>query len=533
MARSTLNKLLPNIRRQPQDPEAWYAQGVAALDRGELEEGRQHLLQSTQMGPPVLERLLSVAHRLTAVGFGSDAAMVLRRAIESFAERAEPKVALAWLYLDAGDPRQAAQIAIFALRTHARDPELHIAAAAAHEQMGAATEAANHLVAVLAVDADHLEANRRLATLLGRMGDDAGAERCLRRIVEVTGGRDLEAAVSLSIGLSGSGRHPEAIAVLSEVARRTPDSSAIRADLGMALLASGDLDGGIAEFTAALEIDPRSAQAYCGLGLAYRQLERYQEAAEAFRTSEQLAPEQATASFNLGLVLAAVGDDHGARKAMLRAAALDPDDGEIQQALQSILVPAVAPDASGPARAAEKKAEFSASISGDLTSFQLPDVLEFLRLQSKTGSLMVASRQGAGIVRLVRGQVTSASAPGVQRLGEALVERGVITPTGLQAALARQKAPNGDSSEALGTVLFKDGPAAARAELKRVVFQQVLDALAEMLNWSEGAFSFHPEADKDPPAIAFDVQNVMLELMRLTDERNQDRGTNPRRMHDR
>jgi tetratricopeptide (TPR) repeat protein len=527
VSRSTLNKLLPNSHRQPQDPEAWYARGVAALDRGELEEGRQDLLQSTQMGPPVLERLLSVAHRLTAVGFGSDAAMVLRRAIESFAERAEPKVALAWLYLEAGDARQAAQTAVFALRTHARDPELHIVAAAAHEQLGAGTEAANHLVAVLAVDADHLEANRRLAMLLGRMGDEAGAERCLRRIVEVTDGQDLEAAVSLSIALSRSGRHPEAIGLLSDVARRSPDASAIRADLGMALLASGDLDGGIAAFSAALAIDPRSAQAYCGLGLAYRQLERYQEAADAFRASEQLAPEQATASFNLGLVLAVAGDEHGARKAMLRAAALDPDDAEIQQALQSILAPPAA-ELSGPSRAADKKTEFSASISGDLTSFTLPDVLEFLRLQSKTGSLMVASRQGAGIVRLIRGQVTSASAPGVQRLGEALVERGIITPEGLKAALARQKGAGGDSSENLGTVLFKDGPPGARAELRGVVFQQVLDALAEMLNWNEGAFSFHPEPDKDLPAISFDVQNVMLELMRLTDERNQDRASHPK-----
>jgi Flp pilus assembly protein TadD len=486
VARSTLNKFLPNSRRHQQDPEAWYAQGVAALERGELEEGRQDLLQSTQLGPPVLERLLSVANRLNAVGFPSDAGTVLRRAIESFPERGEPKVELAWLYIDAGDPRQAAQVAVFALRTHARDPELHIVAAAAYEQMGANTEAASHLAAVLAIDPDHLEANRQLGALLGRAGDGAGAERCLRRIVELTQGQDLEAAVSLGIMLSSSGRHAEAIDLLSEVARRTPGAAGIRADLGMALLAAGDLDGGMAAFSEALQVDPRSAQAYCGLGLAYRQLERYPQAADAFRAAEQLAPEQATASFNLGLVLAACGDEHGARKAMLRAAALAPDDVEIRAALQSILVPSAAAPMppSPPSQAADKKAEFSASISGDLTSFQLPDVLEFLRLQSKTGSLMVASRKGAGAVHMVRGRMVDASAPGVRRGAGALIERGSVPR-------------------------------------EEVVFQQVLDALAEMLTWTEGAFSFHPEAEKKLPAISFDVQNVMLELMRLTDERNQ------------
>jgi tetratricopeptide (TPR) repeat protein len=505
-------------KRQPQDPEAWHAYGLSAFERGDLEEGRQALLQSTQLGPPVLERLMTVAQRLGETGFYSDAAAVLRRAAENFSDRPEPKLGLAWLFLEAGDANQSARVAVQALRMHPRNPELHIAAAAAHERLGALAEATNHLAAVLAADADHLDANRRLAPLLQALGDEAGAERCLRRIVELTEGRDLEAVVSLGIGLSSAGRHQEAIALLSGVAERSPRSAAIRADLGMAFLAAGDLDAGVSAFTAALQLDPRSAQAYCGLGLAYRQLERYQEAAEAFRATEQLAPDQATASFNLGLVLAAMGDDEGARKALLRAAALAPDDVEIRGVLQSFLAPGGG--ASG-TEAPKPPVDFNASITGDLRSFLLPDVLEFLRLQSKTGSLVVSSRNGAGIVRLVRGQVTSASAPGVKRLGEALVERGIISRHGLESALARQRGDERESSEALGSVLFRDRPTEARVEITRVVFQQVLDALEQMLGWKEGAFSFHPEGEKEMPAIAFDVQNVMLELMRLADERNE------------
>jgi hypothetical protein len=97
---------------------------------------------------------------------------------------------------------------------------------------------------------------------------------------------------------------------------------------------------------------------------------------------------------------------------------------------------------------------------------------------------MLAARKGAGTVRMVRGRVVDASAPGVRRGAGALIERGSVPR-------------------------------------EEVVFQEVLDALAEMLSWTEGAFSFHPGADQELPAISFDVQNVMLELMRLTDERNQ------------
>ncbi len=530
MPRSTLNKLSSGNRRQAQDPEAWYAFGVSALERGELEDGREGLLQSTQLGPPVLERLLSVAHRLEDAGFASDAGMVLRQAIESFEERPEPIVALAWLTLETGDARQAAQIAVFGLRTHVRHPDLHIVAATAHERMGTLSEAANHLVAVLASDADHIDANRQLSVILGRMGDGAGAERCLRRLVEVSDGRDLDAAVSLGITLSASGRNGEAISLLSEVVRRFPDAAGIRADLGMVQLAAGDIDAGIASFMTALRLEPGSAQAYCGLGLAYRQLQRYSDAADAFRASEQLAPDQATASLNLGLVLSAAGDEQGARKALLRAAALEPEDMEIREALQALLAPS-GTDAPAPAPAAGAAAELNASISGDLTSFLLPDVLEFLRLQSKTGSLRVSSRNGAGVVRLVRGRVTSATAPGVRRLGEVLIERRVITRSQLERALAKQRAAGQagqDTSETLGTLLLETGPASARAEVQRVVFEQVLDTLAEMLAWTEGAFSFLPEGEKEIPAIAFDVQNVMLELMRLMDERNQVGGKHPR-----
>jgi hypothetical protein len=157
---------------------------------------------------------------------------------------------------------------------------------------------------------------------------------------------------------------------------------------------------------------------------------------------------------------------------------------------------------------------------GDLTSFALPEVLEFLRLQRKTGSLVISSRRGAAIVRLVNGQITSASAPGVKRLGEALVARGIITAAALDALLAQQRTDDGEGAEALGSVLLRERPA-HREALTRAVFQQVIDALGEVLAWTEGAFSFHPVhpgSDRGLPAIAFDLQNVMLEIMRLADE---------------
>jgi len=313
---------------------------------------------------------------------------------------------------------------------------------------------------------------------------------------------------TLGITLSRDGRHGEAIRLLSEVAKRRPGVASVQADLAMALFSAGQLEESIWGFSEALRLDPRSAQAQCGLGLAYQRLERWQEAAEAFRLTEVLAPEQAVGPFNLGLALRALGEHDEARRALLRAASLAPDDGEIQEALAS---PLVQPEAN-----TGTAAPF-AHFSGDLGSFGLTEILEFMRVQQKTGSLVISSRQGAGVVRLVQGRLTSVSAPGVQRLGETLVSRGLISRADLEAALAIQRADLRQTSEALASLLLRKRPG-DREQLSQAVLQQILDGLAEMLSWREGAFSFHPGTQAEVPSISFDTQSVVMEFFRMTDD---------------
>ena len=508
MLRLTLNRFKQRGRTKSGARETSRAQAVAALERGELETGRRGLLQSLKYDSDGFETLVDVASELAFAGFRADAEHVLRRTIERFPAQPEAKIELARVFLEAGNDAKALQVATQALREHPRNSDLHALCAAANEQLGLLDEAANHWATILAAEPNQTYSNLRLAALLQRLGDPAGAIDCLRRVVEVTAGQDLDAITSLGIALSADGQHDEALELLSMVAKARPDVGSAQGDLANALLAADRIEDAITGFSEALRVDPESAQAYCGLGLAYQRIQRWYEAAESFRTTEKLAPDQAVGPYNLGLALAALGESEQARGALLRAAALEPDDVEIREALQSLLAQ---PAASDPPVTAPR-------FGGDIKTFALPEVLEFLRLQKKTGSLVVSSRRGAAIVRLVRGKVTSASAPGVKRLGEALVARGIITPTALESALARQRTDDGESAEALGAVLLRERPG-HREALTRAVFQQVLDALGEMQTWNEGAFSFHPGSDRGLPAIAFDLQNVMLEIMRIADER--------------
>jgi tetratricopeptide (TPR) repeat protein len=328
---------------------------------------------------------------------------------------------------------------------------------------------------------------------------------------------DLEALTRLGIALSTDGQHVEAVAMLSLVTARRQESSGAHSDRGMALMGAGRVDEALTAFKRARDLDAESAQAYCGLGLVWQAKGNWWEAADAFRMAERLAPKNPVAPLNLGLALEALGEHQQARQALLRAALMAPGDAEIRDALDQLAVPELVHDEI--THPTLRDDQFGPSMAGDLQSFQILDVLEFLRTGSKTGALMISSQRGPGSVRLVRGRVTSASAPNVRRLGEMLVDQGVLRAEELVAALARQE---NHREEALGTLLLREGTIDG-PQLNDVVFRQIMASLDEMLGWSEGSFSFQSGADEMPPPISFSLQEITLKLVKMRDHRSHER----------
>ncbi len=414
-----------------------------------------------------------------------------------------------------------------AVRDRPRDAALRLLVSDAYEQVGALPEAADQLALLLATYPEHLEANRRLAKLLAELGDTHGAIRCWRRIVSATHEQDSDAVTRLAVALSNDGQHELAIELLTQLSQRHPADAAPLADLGMAFLGAGRENEAHDALLRALALDPQSAQAHCGLGLAHQRRQRWHDAAQAFRATAQLAPDSAVGSFNLGLVLERLGDLDGARAALLRAAALEPQDEEIQRALEPLLVKPASSAGSPSTRDA------GASIKGSLDSFDLINVLEFLRMQEKTGSLVVSAPAGVGMLRLEQGMLIGGSAPRLKRLGEVLVRRGLITTSNLELALSRQRElyPRQEAgvepdASTLGMVLLREGFLDEK-QLSDVLFGMILNVVGQINQWREGAFAFHACNDSGFP-IRFNVQRVVLDLMRLQDERQRSRSESAR-----
>lgn len=428
-----------------------------------------------------------------------------------------PREDQARLLLETDNYAEAFDELAVAIRNRPRDVYLRLLAADACERLGALQEAADHLSTILAAQPEHVEANRRLAELLYELGDAQGAIRCWRRLVAATGEEDSEALTLLAVALCADGQYEWAIELLTRRTHKHPLDSASLANLGMALLAAGREDEASAALERALELDPQSAQAHCGLGLAHYRQARWQEAAVAFRATERFAPDSAIGSYNLGLALERLGDREEARRALLRAAALEPHDEEIQRALEPLLVRHSLPGGGRDAGAA---------IRGDLQSFELLNVLEFLRMQEKTGTLVISAPAGVGMLRLERGMLIGGSAPRLKRLGEVLVRRGLISRGKLDAALARMRqlssgAEGGNEPDActLAAVLLRERMLGEK-ELAEVSFRMILHVVRQINQWREGVFAFHPAPDTAFP-LRFNVQEVVLDLMRLEDERRQ------------
>lgn len=359
----------------------------------------------------------------------------------------------------------------------------------------------------------HTDAHATLgALLLDRGEDDVAHEVLMRAIAFAPENNRIQLLLGrLGISRSKEGRHEEAIAVFDRVVSLHPQDAGALSDLGMAALGAGKRAEARKCFLRAQELSIGCAQAHAGLGLVYAQERNWAEAVRELRVAARLAPSSEAIHYDLGLASEAVGDREQARVSFLRAAALSPDDAEIASALHRTL---------DPNHYTSTNTETNNSITGDVQLFPLTNLLEFLRMQTKSGTLTVATPLGIGVLELQEGRLVSASSPHAKRLGQMLLEEKLLTREQFDRALFEQTsaaADTGSSAYFGAIVLAHDWMSKER--LGEVVLDQIMTALNEILSWEQGTFSFQTHEGRTTQApLTFDLQYTILELFRRRDE---------------
>jgi hypothetical protein len=167
------------------------------------------------------------------------------------------------------------------------------------------------------------------------------------------------------------------------------------------------------------------------------------------------------------------------------------------------------------------------SLAGGLDHVSVVELLQFVHLGNRSGTLRVRDGARAASVTVHRGRTVGATSPDSLPLGKLLVEAKLITPAQLAEAERRQAATR--PRPKLDAVLV-DMKVVTSAAVVAAVEEQIKTCLYDLMTWSAGTFEFEigrvdtmaelsPAAGEPVPPIEINTQAALLEGLQRADER--------------
>lgn len=150
----------------------------------------------------------------------------------------------------------------------------------------------------------------------------------------------------------------------------------------------------------------------------------------------------------------------------------------------------------------------SVGLSGKLQDFSVPEILQVLAFNQKTGRLTIARREGEGLLLFRRGRIIySASSSLRDTLGNILLRMGVIDEATLTAALEVQHAS--PEERRLGSVLVEMGKVAP-ASIEEAMRYQTETVVRELIQWQTGFFRFEAMEIPEHGEVAVDARDILI-----------------------
>lgn len=167
------------------------------------------------------------------------------------------------------------------------------------------------------------------------------------------------------------------------------------------------------------------------------------------------------------------------------------------------------------------------SISGSLADIAIVDLLQFVHMSQRSGTLQLERRGEEAHISFHRGRIASAWAAASPSVANYLLESGKITTSQLERADERRR---NVPALSLGQALLEDGDVSWQ-ELRDAVAAKVERTIFELVGWNEGTFRLIADEVRADDEISFapgdvlpdvdiDTQGILLEAVRLFDERN-------------
>ena len=268
---------------------------AAALYRGILEQAPDH--------DEALHLLGLAEQRLGDV----DAALLhIAKAVGNAPEAALYRLNLGILLLEAGRPTDAAAMLRSALDREGNAPEAHYA-------LGNALAATGDMAAALvsyrksaALRPEHAQTLSNIGLILRERGDTEEAIDHLERAVRAAPPFP-PAYSNLCAAYAEAGRVAEAVAAGRRAVACLPDDANAHYNLANALATSEDLEAAVESYREAVRIAPEFCDAWINLGVAYLSCDEPAAALEALDCARRLDKESADANWNRSLALLKLG----------------------------------------------------------------------------------------------------------------------------------------------------------------------------------------------------------------------------------
>lgn len=172
------------------------------------------------------------------------------------------------------------------------------------------------------------------------------------------------------------------------------------------------------------------------------------------------------------------------------------------------------------------------SFSGDLEYLSIVDVIQLLHGTRKSGTLAVRGQKGEISLAFSDGYIVGATHfDSNARTGSILVEAGVISPEGLERALALQASAGTMRRPLIATML--ENNLVDKKDAYRGLEALIELAIVEIMTWKRGNFSldadnvkvsdeyrYFPEKLKDEMTLS--TEHVLMDALRIYDEKKRD-----------
>ena len=150
------------------------------------------------------------------------------------------------------------------------------------------------------------------------------------------------------------------------------------------------------------------------------------------------------------------------------------------------------------------------ALEGDLKLFALPDILQVVSQQQKTGILTVQGEQDILAVSFLRGEIVAADALNQSfedSLGEVLASQGLLQPDEFVRLCEEQSA----TGERLSEFLQRRG-VLSRQQMLEALRVQTYRLLLQVLRWRQGDFKFYSgeEVSFEEGVVPISVEEVLL-----------------------